>query len=217
LSFPFNPLDKIHLGESIRDALLRQPVLPMPPEERFPGAGIYALYYTGGFAAYKPLAVRNRDDRFEMPIYVGEAVPEGARKGGVIETDKPTHKLWSRLRDHAKSIAQVENLRIQDFHFRYLVVDHIWIPLGEELMIRTFAPVWNKVIDGFGIHTPGANRPQTISAWDTIHPGRPFVKKVNLRTNPKSQEQWIKEVRSYLALPRETQLSRPTVETGDEE
>ena len=136
---------------------------------------------------------------------------------GTCTTTSASPTLWSRLRDHAKSIAQVENLRIQDFHFRYLVVDHIWIPLGEELMIRTFAPVWNKVIDGFGIHTPGANRPQTISAWDTIHPGRPFVKKVNLRTNPKSQEQWIKEVRSYLALPRETQLSRPTVETGDEE
>ena len=192
-------------------------MLPMPPAERFAGAGIYALYYVGDFLAYEPLAERNRDLRFEIPIYVGEAVPEGARKGGVIETNRPTYKLYSRLREHAKSISQAENLRVQDFYFRYLVVDHIWIPLGEELMIRTFAPVWNKVIDGFGIHTPGANRPQTISAWDTLHPGRSFVKKVNLRPNPKSQDQWIEEVRTYLALPRDMQTARPTVEAGEEE
>lgn len=84
-------------------------------------------------------------------------------------------------------------------------------------MILTFAPVWNKIVDGFGIHTPGKNRPQTISPWDTLHPGRAFVKKVNLLPHPRSQKEWINDVRRYLRLPRTEQLQRPTLETGEEE
>ena len=134
-----------------------------------------------------------------------------------MSTDRPTYKLHARLREHARSIGETSNLRIEDFHFRYIVVDDIWIPLGEALMIHTFAPVWNKVIDGFGIHTPGGNRPQTTSAWDTLHPGRSFVKRVKLLPNPKSQKDLIHEVQEYLALPKQIQEDRPTLETGEEE
>lgn len=197
---PFNPLDKIHLGESIRDALLKRPVWPMPPGDRFAGAGVYAIYYTGGFPAYRMIAERNQNGRFGLPIYVGEAVPAGSRKGGLLNSDRPTYKLHARLREHGRSIGEATNLRVEDFHFRYIVVDDIWIPLGEALMIHTFAPAWNKVIDGFGIHTPGGNRPQTTSAWDTLHPGRSFVKRVKLLPNPNSQRDLIREVQEHLNL-----------------
>ena len=30
-----------------------------------------------------------------------------------------------------------------------LVVDDIWIPLGENMMIEQFKPIWNLAIDGF--------------------------------------------------------------------
>lgn len=189
----------------------------MPPRERFQGPGIYAIYYTGDFPAYRVIAEQNRKGRFNLPIYVGEAVPEGSRKGGLVSNPKPTFKLFSRLREHARSIEQAENLRVEDFLFRYLLVEDIWIPLGEALMIDTFTPVWNKVIDGFGIHTPRGNRPQTTSAWDTLHPGRPFVKKVKLLLNPKNQAQLTKEVREYLTLPPLARAARPTVEAGDED
>jgi len=121
------------------------------------------------------------------------------------------------LREHARSIEQAANLLLEDFHFRYLVVDDIWIPLGEALMIHTFAPVWNKKIDGFGIHTPGGNRPQMTSAWDTLHPGRPFVAQVNLLPNPRSREQLTIDVQEYLALPKQAQIQAPTIETGAED
>jgi hypothetical protein len=205
LATPFNPLDRIHLGESIRDALLKQSVHQMPPGERFEGAGIYAIYYTGEFPAYGLISAKNGGGRFELPIYVGEAVPEGSRKGGLVTSTKPTYKLHARLREHARSIEQATNLKIVDFHFRYIVVHDIWIPLGETLMIDTFAPVWNKIIDGFGIHTPGGNRPQTTSAWDTLHSGRLFVKQVKLLPNPKTQAQLIKEVQEYLVLSEQRQ------------
>ncbi|MDQ6665573.1 MAG: Eco29kI family restriction endonuclease [Acidobacteriota bacterium] len=213
---PYNPLDKIHIGENIRDALLKQTVHQLEPGERFPGAGIYAIYYTGTFPAYQPVTDRNRDGKFDLPIYVGEAVPEGSRKGGLICNTKSTYKLHQRLREHAGSIAQANNLHLDDFHFRFLVVDDIWIPLGEALMIHTFAPLWNK-IGGFGIHTPGGNRPQMTSAWDTLHPGRPFVARVKLLPNPKSRDQWMLEVQKYLALPKRVQLQVPRVEMGEED
>ena len=128
---PYNPLDKMHLGESIRDALLKQPVHPLQLE-KFQGAGVYAIYYVGPFLLYESVAKRNVNGKFEAPIYVGEAVPAGYMKGGLdlSPVPKPTNKLYERLRDHAKSIREAENLELTDFYCRYLVVDDIWIPLG---------------------------------------------------------------------------------------
>jgi len=195
----FNPLHKLHLGESIRDALVRQALHELPPAEKFPGVGIYALYYLGDFPAYRLLAERNRGADCTAPIYVGEAVPEGARKGRIISTTKPSHKLYLRLQEHARTIEQAENLALQDFRVRYLIVDDIWIPLGETLMIETFRPVWNVVIDGFGIKTPGKGRAnQYTSSWDTLHPGRNFVTELKLRPNPKSEAELTHEVEEYL-------------------
>jgi hypothetical protein len=38
--------------------------------------------------------------------------------------------------------------------------------------------VWNRVLDGFGNHTPGAGRfKQQRSRWDTLHPGRSWAEK----------------------------------------
>jgi hypothetical protein len=82
VSTSFNPLDKRNLGKSIADALLQTAPSPLPPEP-FTGAGAYALYYTGSFSAYGRLSEMNRDGRFLCPIYVGRAVPAGARKGGL--------------------------------------------------------------------------------------------------------------------------------------
>lgn len=80
---PYNPLNRIHLGGSVRDALLKRPVLALPPD-RFSGAGIYALYYSNGFGPYERLTGINRKKPWSVPIYVGEAVPAGSRKGAWI-------------------------------------------------------------------------------------------------------------------------------------
>lgn len=149
---------------------------PLPPSDRFEGAGIYAIYYTGDFPPYKRIAAVNRDGQFQAPIYLGKAVPPGARKGG-FGLDVPAGPvLYKRLIEHARSIEQSGNLKLDDFACRYLVADDIWIPLGESLLIGRFQPVWNKVVDGFGIHAPGKGRQQQRrSMWDTLHPGRPWA------------------------------------------
>lgn len=172
---PFNPLDKTNLGESVADAMLLQPVVPLPPDA-FTGAGIYAIYYTGAFPLYAALAEQNLDGLYRWPIYVGKAVPAGARKGGFGLGADPGMVLFSRLKEHASSIDQAGNLLLQDFSCRFLVVDDIWIPLAESLLIEMFHPLWNRKIDGFGNHDPGKGRyNQQRSAWDTIHPGRPWA------------------------------------------
>jgi len=195
---PFNPLDKRHLGESVAAALLERPAGPLPPEKAFVGAGIYAIYYSGEFPAYGSLAELIRKKTDERPIYVGKAVPPGARKGGFGLSTAPGPALYSRLREHARSIHETNSLRLQDFYCRYLIADDIWIPLGESLLIERFQPLWNVVIEGFGIHTPGAGRKkQVCSKWDTLHPGRALAR--DLPPNPQTASQLEKLVNDFFA------------------
>lgn len=194
---PYNPLHKLHLGESVAKALLARPVVALPPPDAFTGAGVYALYYVGGFPAYKRIAAKNADDQWAAPIYIGKAVPAGARKGGYGLGEAPGEVLYRRLREHAASIEQAENLQPDDFHCRYLVVDDIWIPLGESLLISMFSPLWNQLLDGFGNHDPGTGRyNQQNSPWDVIHPGRPWAAK--LQPNSRSHRDILRDMAEFL-------------------
>jgi hypothetical protein len=167
---PFNPLEKRNLAESIERELLSRPCIPLAPST-FPGAGIYAIYYSGAFAPYAPIS----GPECELPIYVGKAVPAGSRRGGFLDA-VPGNALSNRLRDHAASVSAATNLEADAFRCRYLLVDDIWIPLGEALLISHFKPVWNQVIDGFGKHASGAGRTGgRRSMWDELHPGRPWA------------------------------------------
>lgn len=195
-STPYNPLDKENLGASVAEALLGRRVHSLGELTRFGGAGIYAVYYTGAFAEYAPIAKRNRDDRFEAPIYVGKAIPEGGRKGGK-PTEGATQALFSRLRDHEKSVRASQNLDIADFYCRFLAVDDIWIPLGESLLIAKFSPVWNVLVDGFGNHDPGKGRYEGMRPrWDVIHPGRDWAEKCKAR--PETANQILVDIKTYL-------------------
>ncbi|TGG89406.1 Eco29kI family restriction endonuclease [Natronospirillum operosum] len=193
---PFNPLDKRHLGESVGQAMLRQPVTSLSSLGKFDGAGLYAIYYQGDFPAYASIAHRNRQGEFRAPIYVGKAVPKGARKGTDLE-GPPGSVLYKRIMQHKRSIEEAENLNLEDFHCRYLVVDDIWIPLGESLLIAKFSPLWNQLVDGFGNHDPGRGRREGIRPrWDTLHPGRSWAN--NFPPRPESQSQLVQEIEDYL-------------------
>lgn len=178
-TMPYNPLDKMNLGKSVAGALLDQAVVALSDTTELQGAGVYAIYYTGSFPAYESVAARNRNEEFRQPIYVGKAIPKRGRKGDITtDTNKGT-ALRDRLRQHAASINQAVNLDLNDFYYRCLAVDDIWIPLGENMLIETFRPIWNVVIDGFGNKDPGARRAtQHRSPWDVLHPGRVFAAKL---------------------------------------
>mgnify|MGYP004644410351 FL=1 len=194
---PFNPLDKRNLAESVARAMLQRPICQLPPEP-FIGAGIYAIYYTGKFPLYEKIAKKNRGNLFAQPIYVGKAVPAGARKGGFGLGNEPGQALYKRLCDHAKSVAETGNLNAKDFFCRFLAVDDIWIPLAESLLIEMFEPLWNRVMDGFGNHNPGKGRyEQKMSQWDSIHPGRLWA--ARLKKLEVSEFDLSKSVKDFIA------------------
>ncbi|MGB8246808.1 MAG: Eco29kI family restriction endonuclease, partial [Chlorobium sp.] len=117
-------------------------------------------------------------------------------KGGDLEAS-PGKVLFNRLMQHKRSIEEASNLDIADFLCRYLIVDDIWIPLGETLLITKFDPLWNKLIDGFGNHDPGKGRHDGLRPrWDVLHPGRSWADRCQLREE--TAEQIIGEARDYL-------------------
>ena len=127
----YNPLDKVNLARSIETELLVSLPSPLTSLGNLKGAGVYAIYYVGDFEPYAPLRLANTDGIFQSPIYIGKAIPKGGRKGG-LSFDSATsglgRSLADRLGQHAQSIIETQNLKVNDFFVRYLVVDDIWIP-----------------------------------------------------------------------------------------
>lgn len=195
---PYNPLEKENLGKSVADSLTKQTPVPLDSIGSFEGAGIYVIYYTGSYAPYAQLGEWNRgEDGPMIPIYIGKAVPTGGRKGlADPEISAKGKKLFKRLEEHRKSIEETNNLDITDFCCRYLVVDDVWIPLGESLLIQRHRPIWNSLIDGFGNHTPGAKRFEGARpSWDTLHPGRHWAEKC--APSKLSEEQILHKIEQY--------------------
>lgn len=194
---PYNPLDKVNLGKSVAEALLDSPIHPLGNLPRFMGAGVYVLYYTGDFEPYRLMAERNQR-ALEWPIYIGKAVPPGTRRGMALFGPETAPSLRGRLQEHARSVRSAGNLDIDHFQCRYLIVEDIWIPLGEAMLITRFRPLWNQLVDGFGNHTPGAGRLKgMIPLWDVLHPGREWAPRHEPR--PQTAEQIAEDVRKFLA------------------
>jgi hypothetical protein len=193
----FNPLDKRNLGKSIVHALENIQPVKLANLTEFKGAGIYALYYTGKFAPYVPLQKLN-SAALRHPIYVGKAVAAGSRKGNAEISGLDSGALRQRLREHADSIASVQDIEVADFSCKYLVIDEIWIGLGESLLIQAYSPLWNVCVEGFGNHDPGAGRTKgRRPAWDELHDGRTWAKR--LQPAKHSREELLKIIQTHLA------------------
>jgi len=169
----FDPADPTLFGIFAAVALLGQERTPLDSlaESRFYGSGIYAIYYNGEFSQYQPIVGT------ENPIYVGMAAPKSATARTPREQGK---KLADRLREHRKNIIKAENLSIDDFTCRKLVVATHWEGKAESALIHLFHPIWNKetkLIQGFGKHGDAMDtRANKRSPWDTLHEGRKWAK-----------------------------------------
>ena len=196
----FNPLAIDNLAESIASRILGSDPTSLGALPRFKGPGLYAIYYTGDhmpFSAYTDLAAVNSHDQLLYPIYVGKATLSGQRKGESIVTPETSTDLQRRLGAHGRSISAAQNLSIDDFYARWIVVDPFWIGLGESILIARFSPLWNQLVDGFGNNAPGAGREQgKRSRWDTLHPGRSAAARVTERVE--TAEQIEQDVREFL-------------------
>jgi len=211
---PYNPLDMNSIAESVVRELLNQPCVEFPPPAKFRGAGVYALYYRGDFPAYRRIAERNANG-CEMPIYVGRAEPEGARKGLNVVAGAATQKLYNRLHQHAKSIRAATNLNVSHFRCRYRVVEDLFVPLAERRLIEEFKPVWNILLDGFGLHDPGGGRyAGARSPWDEVHPGRKWYDK--LKANERTSEEWSERIVAFIAdVERGVITEVPVLDDGE--
>jgi hypothetical protein len=209
---PFDPLARINLAASAAEALLERDPEALGTLEPFIGAGVYAIYYVGDYEPYKVLKSANENGQWLAPIYVGKAIPSGGRKGGLGLTPPAKPYLFKRLTEHAESIRSASStLSIDDFFCRFLVVEDIWIPLVENLMISRFAPVWNNPVEGFGNHDPGKGRYNGLCPrWDVLHPGRAWAPKCKPR--PETQAGIAREVSALLDArpkPKPQKLLKP--------
>ena len=171
-----------HFIEMVKDAVRffnGTPVHALPPPEKFYGSGVYAIYYTGKWDAYKQYAEINRL-AYNNPIYVGKAVPRGWRQARVSDEEmKQSSELFSRLKQHAQSLKGREGLNLDDFSCRFVIFEHessAMIGTIEAALIKINKPLWNSCVDGFGNHDPGKGRyEQAKSDWDILHPGRKWA------------------------------------------
>ncbi|MDE2922109.1 MAG: Eco29kI family restriction endonuclease [Acidobacteriota bacterium] len=181
---PYDPLDYGNLTVNlVRELMDRNPV-DLPATERFGGPGVYALFYDGDYEPYAAL----RSSDAAHPIYVGKAVPPGARKGGRAP-DEAAPALFKRIREHTDSLEAAVNLRVMDFRCRYLVVVPLWITMAERFLIEHYQPCWNVCVEGFGLHNPGKGRLQGLCPWwDTLHPGRQWAARLRPRSEVEAKE-----------------------------
>src|SRR5271156_1299371 len=93
---PYDPLDLRTLAASMAKVVLEQPVHSLKKVPLFEGAGVYVIYYTGDYEAYKSIAQKNKGHKWNQPIYVGEAARKGARKGGVLMEGPAGRVLFNR-------------------------------------------------------------------------------------------------------------------------
>ena len=155
--------------ELVKDAIRffnGTPVHALPPPERFLGTGVYAIYYTGKAEPYAQYAELNRL-AYDFPIYVGKAVPKGWRQSRRADSSKKqSSELYSRLREHARSIIAVDNLSVDDFSCRFMIFEGAssdMIGTFEASIIKWKRPLWNSYLDGFGNHNPGRGRFGTVN------------------------------------------------------
>jgi hypothetical protein len=103
MNTPYDPLDLRTLAESMVKVVLEQTVYSLIDIPPFEGAGVYVIYYTGGYEPYKSISQKNKWQRWRQPIYVEEAARKGGRKGGVLAVGPAGRVLLSRLKNHVES------------------------------------------------------------------------------------------------------------------
>lgn len=182
-TFVFDPTNPQIVGSLIGRTMMEQPRHPLANIPKFYGSGVYAIYYNGGFDAYRPIA------QTDTPIYAGKADPPAP---DLRTAEEQGPKISRRLLEHAKSIkAASSTLNLEDFECRFLVVQSGWQRSAEDYLVHQFRPIWNlNICFGFGKHGDDpSTRANTRSPWDTLHPGRAWATRAGNVPNPSTAKQ----------------------------
>ena len=185
------------------------PVLPLPLPERFHGTGVYAIYCIAKSGLYKDYHKINRTS-YAIPIYIGKAVPKGWRQARTCNlAQNMSYELHGRLKEHCRSIELGSGIEVNDFHCRFMILDGAesdLIGTVEAALIRSYRPLWNSLIDGFGNHDPGRGRyGQAKSDWDVCHPGRLWAERCEGIAT--SKEKLAKDIKGFMKSFKENSLN----------
>ena len=163
-------------SEMLKDAVRffhGTPVLPLPPDESFSGAGVYAIYCIAKKGLYKSYGDKINRTSYDVPIYVGKAVPaKGPCRKEVRFVETPCRDqlmFWHRM------IRMTIGMSPDDFRFRECVgcgLETKYIEGICRVLRYEFKPVWNRL---FAFD----NTANDICAkWNSIHSIR-FHSKAN--------------------------------------
>jgi len=205
ITAPFDPLSLENVGVTLAVETLEQPLQPLPPP-RFPGAGVYVIYYGGTHPAYEPLrALEAENGSWKYPVYVGSALRENAKQG--FQPQSTTERrIYDRILVHARSIRQA-SLDLADFRCRYLVLNDAHVTLAESVLITTLRPAWN----GMGLGSNGVGGPRMAgegSLWDSLHPGRRGRPAGSEDRSKDAAEQISKSIRMLAEPPADPRTAR---------
>lgn len=139
------------------------PVLSLPLEESFKGAGVYAIYCISKKGLYKTYGEKINRLSYDVPIYVGKAVPSG-RSFSSLSLNEQLDFWQSRFRttlmmsprDFAFRVLSIENQTFQNKLFRTLV--------------KLYRPVWNHIFN------VSSNVPGMANTWRSYHDVRFYPK-----------------------------------------
>lgn len=169
------------------------PVCEMPPPT-FKGAGVYAIYCTATTGLYERYGNKVNRMGYNVPIYVGKAVPKGWRQSRIAGIENKDSTLRARLAKHARTICAARDLDIDDFACRFMIFsgDSVdMIAAVEAALISEYRPLWNTVIDGFGNNDPGGKRMDgEVPQWHIIHKGVDWALKM---TGPRKSVAKVKK------------------------
>jgi hypothetical protein len=192
--FVFEPSNPKIAGRIMGIALIAQPRKPLVDIENFYGSGVYSIYYSGDFDAYRAISKK------EHPIYVGKADPaDPASRTAEQQGDR----LSRRLKDHRRNITKAAGtLRLEDFEYRALVVQTGYQGAAEEFLIHLFKPIWNKEIGicyGLGKHGDApTTRANLRSPWDTLHLGRDWAHRDPNMKDARPKAKIIRDIAEHL-------------------
>ena len=197
----FDPADPRVIGQLIAKAMMGRDPVPLSSlcDQSFYGSGVYANHYDGPFDAYRPIT------GFHHPIYVGKADPGDVYAARARQQGQ---RLWHRLaRDHPRSLGRIRNLDISHFHCRHLDFRRTWQTTDDDRrrlphpMVQTHLEQPDEYLFRIrqarrqGLHP----RSNTVSPWDTLHPGRPFSAGEGSQPNPKSSDDIKAEIAARFA------------------
>ena len=148
---PFKREDHVYHNEAFaelcKDAIRAfngTPVCELPPP-RFAGSGVYALYCTARKGIYERYGNKVNRMGYNVPIYVGKAVPKGDADGEAMSFDMLS--CQEQLEFWHKKIKAAVGLSVGDFRCRVSSMDGLDVEyIGEvhRMMFETYHPVWNR-------------------------------------------------------------------------